>query len=75
VNEQARKPEREAVLWSIWKHIESHRNDVAPSNRSNKDDNNDPCMLRHTAGCSLTDRANNKSWVIDLEACDYAIAA
>lgn len=37
--------------------------------------NNDPCMLRHTTGCSLTDRANIKSWVIDLEACDYALAA
>lgn len=37
--------------------------------------NNDPCMLRHTAGCSLTDKANIKSWVIDLEAYDYALAA
>lgn len=33
--------------------------------------NADPCMLRHTAGCSfyqgLEDLALNKSWVIDLE--------
>ena len=35
-------------------------------------DNNDPCMLRHTAGCSFKDETSFKSLVIDLEAYDYA---
>jgi N4-gp56 family major capsid protein len=42
--------------------------------------NNDPCMLRHTAGCSFYQGkplklALNKSTLIDLEAYDYAEAA
>ena len=44
MNEQARKPFWEAVLCSIWKHIESYRNDTTLSNESNKKDNNDPCI-------------------------------
>ena len=37
--------------------------------------NNDPCMLRHTAGCSFDDIDEGKFSLIDLEACYYAIAA
>jgi len=37
--------------------------------------NSDPCMLRHTAGCSFDDIDEGKSSLIDLEACDYALAA
>jgi hypothetical protein len=58
VNEQARKPEREAVLWTSWKHEELHRNDVATRKRSNKFDNNDPCIEKSV---------QVKSLLIDLE--------
>jgi len=34
--------------------------------------NNDPCMLRHTAGCSFEGIDEGKSSLIDLEAYDYA---
>lgn len=61
----------EAIFWTLWRHKESCRNDMALSNESNKFDNNDPCMLRHTAGCSFyqgeLELALNKSWVIDLD--------
>lgn len=34
--------------------------------------NNDPCMLRHTAGCSLNRYDEGKLSLIDMEAYDYA---
>jgi hypothetical protein len=42
---------------------------------SNSLDNNDPCMLRHTAGCSFDDIDEGKFSLIDLEAYDCTIAA
>ena len=42
---------------------------------SNSLDNNDPCMLRHTAGCSFKGKTSFKSSLIDLEAYDYAKVA
>jgi hypothetical protein len=44
VNEQARKPEREAVLWTLWKHREIGRNDLFARKSGNRFDNNDPCI-------------------------------
>jgi hypothetical protein len=81
VNEQAGKPEREAVLWTLWKHRELCRNDIATRKRGNRFDNNDPVMLRHTAGCSFYQGqcinivVHLKSDLIDLETYDYAEAA
>lgn len=143
MNEQAKKLEREAMFWTLWKHRELHRNDVATRKRGNRFDNNDPCIelsvqvkpllidlegygesyadraegashrerlseeapkgdatvrptqrkvwklaemtnslirgvttwLRHTAGCSFKGKTSYKSWVIDLEAYNYANAA
>lgn len=37
--------------------------------------NNDPCMLRHTAGCSFKGKTSFKSSLIDLETYDMAEAA
>ena len=61
MNEQARKPEREAVLWTSWKHEELHRNDVATRKRGNSFDNNDPCINSYS-------NVQVKSLLIDLEA-------
>lgn len=68
---------------TIYEIAELHRNDVATRKSSNKlwqaggkarfiylppGYNNDPCMLRHTAGCSFNTQDEPKFPLIDLEA-------
>lgn len=59
MNEQAKKPEREAMFWTSWKHEELYRNDTVTRKRGNRFDNNDPC---------INNNVHVKSLLIDLEA-------
>jgi hypothetical protein len=77
VNEQARKPRNGKRCSELYGNIERNTEMIFPHIVlwSNKFDNNDPCMLRHTAGCSFKGRDEDKSFLIDLEAYDYELAA
>lgn len=75
-------PKGDVIVCSLWRHKEMGRNDPSPSFEGVTIlDNNDPCMLRHTAGCSfyqgqcINEVVHLKPTLIDLNTYDYAEAA